>query len=327
MSFCSRAKFLVPIDYFRIALNPLVKPTGVQFDQLERFKISIGWWNRSCWDVNPCENYLRLSYAAESPAESRITILLEKTNVLELDMQYMSRTLNDLRRNCCLNLKSLKLCNSEDLQYVFDMGYVSVFPVLHTLKIDELKELKAVFHGELPVGSFNELRELFLSSLPKLTHLWKIPSQFDQCLRNLRCVKVSRLYALKYLFLLSVASHLKQPEELDIQNCLYLQEIVALKDQTSKQIVASEESENEEEVNKLSHPNLLRLNLERLPGFVGITKTICKINFPGLITLKLECLPKIMSLSPDSLAPESSIAYATKQHLFGIKVFFLFLRL
>ncbi|KAM1458150.1 hypothetical protein ACFX2I_035226 [Malus domestica] len=231
---------------------------GVQFDQLERFKISIGWWNNSCWDVNPCENYLRLSYAAESPAESRITILLEKTNVLELDMKYMSRTLNDLRRSCCLNLKSLKLCQSEDLQHVFDIGYVSVFPVLHTLKINELKELKAVFHGELPMGSFNGLRELSLSTLPKLTHLWKIPSQFG--------------------------------------------------------------SENEEEVNEISHPNLLRLNLERLPGFVGISKTTCQINFPGLITLKLEYLPKIMSLSPDSLAPESSIAYATKQHLFDTKV-------
>ncbi|KAM1137329.1 hypothetical protein ACFX14_035266 [Malus domestica] len=318
--FAPELSSLSQLTTLEIALNPLVKSTGVQFDQLERFKISIGWWNNSCWDVNPCENYLRLSYAAESPAESRITILLEKTNVLELDMKYMSRTLNDLRRSCCLNLKSLKLCQSEDLQHVFDIGYVSVFPVLHTLKINELKELKAVFHGELPMGSFNGLRELSLSSLPKLTHLWKIPSQFGQCLGNLRCVKVSRCYLLKYLFLLSVDSHLKQLEELDIQNCNYLEEIVALKDQTSKQIVASEGSENEEEVNEINHPNLLRLNLERLPGFVGISKTTCQINFPGLITLKLEYLPKIMSLSPDSLAPESSIAYATKQHLFDTKV-------
>ncbi|XP_068319605.1 uncharacterized protein [Pyrus communis] len=281
-------------------------PTGVQFDQLERFKISIGWWNRSCWDVNPCENYLRLSYAAESPAESRITILLEKTNVLELDMQYMSRTLNDLRRNCCLNLKSLKLCNSEDLQYVFDMGYVSVFPVLHTLKIDELKELKAVFHGELPLECLPKIMSLSPDNLaPESSiayatkqHLFGIKvSPFWQ----LRFVMVKECAKLSGIFSFSWMQDLQSLEQIELgvstlsflaRGMVKLKGLSIIECKKMEVVVVKPLADEESEDNSLL-PQLSYLELRALPNLISCSQGKCNLDWPSLEELTVEECPRM----------------------------------
>lgn len=149
---------------------------------------------------------------------------------------------------------------------------------------------------------------LFLSNLPELTHLWTTPTQFE-CLRNLRRVKILKCENLKSLFLLSTANSLGQLEEIDIQSCSNLEELVVF--------------EGWEEAYHIEFPYLIRLNLEGLPSLLGMSKKVVKINFLQLITLKLELLPELISLCPNNLALESSSSTG-KLYLFDSKVLIFF---
>ncbi|KAF3452936.1 hypothetical protein FNV43_RR03369 [Rhamnella rubrinervis] len=304
---------LCHLTTLEITLPPIPKflENRLLFDKLERFNISVGiiygLHNEDSWNANSSENMLRLDpRGSYSDVGSGINVLLKRAETLELSRCDLRDALNVPDGECFINLKSLKLKSCFALEYLIDMTMVaqsSVFPFLHSLEICDSTSLKEICHGQLPMGSFKELRELSLSGLCELTRLWRAPTQFE-CFGNLRRVKMSECNSSNCLFLLSMASDLGQLEELDVQNCSNLGQIVVL-----------EEPGHGGETNEIKFHSLICLNLMQLANLVGFSKNASEINFPKLITLKLERLPQLVTLCQESTSTVDTI-----QYLFNPKV-------
>ncbi|XP_024192398.1 uncharacterized protein LOC112196311 [Rosa chinensis] len=277
--------------------------SSVAFHKLERFKISIES-RKSIYnffmdeerrlDVSPSENYLRLhDLDGNSLVGSTISMLLKKTNTLDLKMKKLKDALNFIDGDCFVNLKSLTLQDCKAMEYLIDMTDIvplprnAVLPVLDTLNIRSADRMKEICHGQLPMGSFEKLIQISLSNLSQLTHVWKIEAQFE-CLENLRRVVVKSCSALKFVFLLSTGNDLKQLEELEIASCPSLEEIFTL----------------EGSGHQIKCLNLIRLSLVDLR--LKASTNACMMNFPQLITLELRRLPELISLFPSHLASKHS---------------------
>nr|XP_011465964.1 PREDICTED: uncharacterized protein LOC101311209 isoform X2 [Fragaria vesca subsp. vesca] len=130
--------------------------TSKLFDNLDRFKISIGWKHYGFFD---------LSVEDLDVAGTEISLLLKKTKSLRLKTKNLKDPLNVLDVNCGATLKSLTLDDCDSLEYLIDTTLEkhtppSVFPVLDDLTINGAKRLKEIFHGDLPPGSLQKLSRL-----------------------------------------------------------------------------------------------------------------------------------------------------------------------
>ncbi|KAK9944575.1 hypothetical protein M0R45_010136 [Rubus argutus] len=281
--------------------------SSVVFHKLERFKISIGFIDeKERLDASPDENYLRLhDLDGNSLVGSTISVLLKNTNTLDMKMKNLEDSLNFLDGDCSVNLKSLTLQDCA-LEYLIDTTDMvprnAAFPVLDSLTIRNATRMTEICHGQLPMGSFKELTQLSVRNLSRLTHLWKVETQFE-CLGNLRRVVVESCLALKSVFLLSTGNDLKELEELEIVSCPSLEDIFAL----------------EGSGHVIKCLNLIRLRLVDLGRF-GISKNVCTMNFPKLITLELRSLPELISLYSNHVASEHSSNPAIQHFLFDPKV-------
>ncbi|EXB66982.1 putative disease resistance protein [Morus notabilis] len=224
------------------------------FDRLERFKICIGHRQRQAkssykqldfepldvdrqqdvdpqLDVDSSHNILRLiDFDGNSLAGSCIVRLLKKTETLELQMNELTtEALNVLDGECFSKLKSLLLIGCNALEYVIDTTSTvqcHTFPVLDSLTIFGAKRMRKLCNGE-SAGLFKELR----------------------------CVKVSSCASLTSLFPFSVARGLPELEELDIERCPMLEEIIEL---------GEGDQHAEKKVPEMTLPNLIHLNLVNL---------------------------------------------------------------
>lgn len=219
---------------------------------------------------------------------SSIIKLLKKTEALELQMNDLADALNILDGECFSNLKCLKLVGCNSLEYVIDMTssvQCHTFPVLDSLIICKLNCMKRICNGMQAVGLFIELRR----------------------------VKVSSCASLNSLFPFSVTRDLHQLEDLDIQDCPELKEIIEL----------GEGDHAETKVPEVKLPNLMHLNVVNLPQLVGISRNVSvNITFPLLLSVTLQNLPRVISLCPQDSAPKSSSSatlsiYLIRRYSFG----------
>lgn len=144
---------------------PVLIPEIIQenitfFNNLERFKISIGS-QYDFWDVNSCENHLRLQHNSDDVWSEICVLLIKKATIVELHQVYNLRNaFNVLDEVCFVNLQSLTIEHCDGLEYLIDTALFlappSAFPMLRLLKIIGTRSLKEVCHGELPKGSFEE---------------------------------------------------------------------------------------------------------------------------------------------------------------------------
>ncbi|KAH7546155.1 hypothetical protein FEM48_Zijuj01G0170500 [Ziziphus jujuba var. spinosa] len=280
------------------------------FEKLDRFYFTQEASEEEYWsDGNYYSgNTLVLNGRNDVVAGNGVNVLLKKARIVYLE----EVRFGDLNEIWFVNVKSLTLCHCYGLKYLSDVTLESAptgaFPMLELLNIDGHDRLKAICHGELPSRSFEELRQLFLTNLPVLTHLWIAPRQ-SEFLRNLRRVIIKSCHSLESLFLFSTINNLGQLEELDIQDCPKIKEVVTF--------------QGLDEACDIKFPFLIRLNLRRLRSLMGISNAVRRINFHVLITLKLEQLPELTSLFPKNMVLESS-SNAAEQYLFDSKVHFLF---
>lgn len=101
--------FLLHLTTLEIVLPPiknLLHTCSLLFRGLVRFQISIGMMDKK-WDVNACENYLRLHNldAEFSLVGSEITGLLKDTFTLEVKMKNLKDPLNILDVEGYVNLE------------------------------------------------------------------------------------------------------------------------------------------------------------------------------------------------------------------------------
>nr|XP_011463399.1 PREDICTED: disease resistance protein At4g27190-like isoform X2 [Fragaria vesca subsp. vesca] len=248
-----------------VVLPPLeILRTSKLFHNLDRFKISIGWRGDAfLFDLDS----IHLSVQDLDLAGTGISLLLKKTQKLELKMKKLTDPLNVLNVNCYASLKSLTLEDCDSLEYLIDTTLEkhtprSVFPVLDYLTITGAKRLKEIFHGELPPGSLQKLKGLWLNHLPELTTIWTIESQ-SRWMGDLLAVL----------------------ESIKIKDCQSVEAIFGLEG-------------SEHHVKEINFLSLTELELVRLPCFTRISKSTCK----GL-NRQLE----VSSVYPDSLTDEQSL--------------------
>ena len=72
------------------------------------------------------------------------------------------------------------------------------FPNLEELILDDLPKLREIWHHQLPLGSFNNLKILEVQNCPGLFNL--IPSHLIQRLDNLKELEVNNCEVLKHVF-------------------------------------------------------------------------------------------------------------------------------
>ncbi|GJV22826.1 ribonuclease H-like domain-containing protein [Tanacetum coccineum] len=163
--------------------------------------------------------------------------------------------------------------NNEGVEYLSDRSYSSdasgVFSSLEKLRMEKMWHLKGILrHGDrwLPVGSFSRLRNIHLSVLPEMAHL----------------------------FTLSVAMNLVHLESLHIEYCTIMQQVI---DNPSPSEPITTE-------NKLTFPKLTKLVLNDIISLVCFTQGInlqvefplLKVMLPILETLEVSELDSVEEL-------------------------------
>ncbi|XP_057486919.1 disease resistance protein At4g27190-like isoform X2 [Actinidia eriantha] len=175
----------------------------------------------------------------------------------------------------------------------FDLEEVC-FRNLIKLSIDYCKDLECLVntadHGQLTRKVFTALEDLKLWTLPKLTHLWKGPTQLVW-LCNLRSVHVGNCKNLEFVFSIYIARNLVQLEQLDIRFSDKMEVIV------SSEGAGEHEIEATTAANKIEFPKLTQLHLTFLPSLTTICRAVdIAIVLPRLNELELLNIPKLNCL-------------------------------
>ncbi|PSS33501.1 Disease resistance protein [Actinidia chinensis var. chinensis] len=175
----------------------------------------------------------------------------------------------------------------------FDLEEV-YFGNLIKLSIDDCKDLECLVnttnHGQLSIKAFTALEDLNLSVLPKLTHLWKGPTQLVW-LCNLRSVRVYWCNNLESVFSIYIARNLVQLEKLDIQFSEKMEVIV------SSEGAGEHEIEATTAANKIEFPKLTQLRLHSLQSLATICRAVdIAIVLPRLKMLSLGNMPMLNCL-------------------------------
>ncbi|XVF79322.1 hypothetical protein PTKIN_Ptkin14bG0212100 [Pterospermum kingtungense] len=134
-----------------------------------------------------------------------------------------------------LNVEFLQVSNvmDKDIKYLTDTtpGNVPVAMILQNLKgvrIEKSEHLQVIFQVkkvENHALQLSKLKFLYLVDLPNLEYVWKVPTQHIS-LGSLEVVRLIRCGKLKSVFSFSIAQCLVRLEELEIEGCDELEQIV-----------------------------------------------------------------------------------------------------
>ncbi|KAJ9682197.1 hypothetical protein PVL29_018192 [Vitis rotundifolia] len=268
-------------------------PRDFLFENLTRYGIFIGSWRglrtKRALKLGKVNRSLHLG--------DEMSKLLERSE--ELEFEELSGTkyvLHPSDRESFLELKHLLVGNSPEIQYIIDSKNQQflqhgAFPLLESLILRTLENLEEVWHGPIPMESFGNLKTLNVDSCPKL----------------------------KFLLLLSTARGLSQLEEMTIEDCDAMQQIIAYE----------KESEIKEDghvgTNLQLFPKLRSLKLIYLPQLINFSSELQttsspslstnarsedsffshKVSFPKLEDLTLRHLPKLKDIWHHQLPFES----------------------
>ncbi|XP_028058089.1 disease resistance protein SUMM2-like isoform X3 [Camellia sinensis] len=219
-------------------------PRGLVIERLKKFNIRVGIpirypshirsYMRKNFRFSSLSNQLQLGVENMSDiVETRLNFLLKSTEILTLNssvkgLKILCDLVGEDGFECLTNLSLAELCDLEYLINTADGVPQSVFPVLEGLYLFNLDNFKGITSHEwrLPNKAFSALKVLRMESLPELTNLWKGPTQLVW-LGNLTSVKVRGCHKLESMFSLSIARDLVQLQDLQIDDCHVMEEIVS----------------------------------------------------------------------------------------------------
>ncbi|QCD89321.1 disease resistance protein RPS2 [Vigna unguiculata] len=230
-------------------------------------------------------------------------------------------------------LNKLEILGSEELECLIDTTnnsseVMNVFSQLHTLKMDDMENLKVIWHCVVPAnGPFEKLEKLYLSDCPQLTSLFtyvvaqrlvqlkilkikrcnelkhiltdgekmeKSQDEFStwhpvRIFPNLEEVKIKSCKELKYIFSGNIVGGLGQLKVLEIEECDMLDQIIG-------DIVPLAEQDRKEEVDEIieegKHPHSHSTSIP--------TTTVLKHN-PASTTKSLTSLEELFIEDCDGL--------------------------
>ena len=213
------------------------KPMNWRYDHLSTF-----------WDTTQYifKNSLVLGrFAASEIANSRMLCqLLQKSEIIILkEIKDFKNILYELDKEGFPCLLVLSISDSEGVEYVIDVTSHQTsrvaFPILQSLELMELHNLKEIYHGQFPEKSFSGAH-----------------SQLA-CFRNLRSLRLLECNHLKNVFSLSIARGLVQLQQLQVVSCDDMKEIFC------------KEGEDGKALDRIMFPELRYINLSYVPRLIG----------------------------------------------------------
>lgn len=225
--------------------NAKMLPKDIQFENLTRYAILVGY----LWGLTT-DRTLRLRDMDRSlHLWDGISKLAERSQELEIrDLSGTNYVLLYPSSNPkgFLELKHLQVNYSDNVHYIIDSillksdqqkfrEHGAAFPLLESLKLWDMNRLEEVWHGPVPIGSFGNLKTLEVATCPELRHL----------------------------FLLSTAKDLSRLENMTVEDCKGMQQII-------KEDHGYDGSEMTS-TNLELFPNLRNLKLKKLPQLVNFS--------------------------------------------------------
>ncbi|KAF8026788.1 hypothetical protein BT93_F3308 [Corymbia citriodora subsp. variegata] len=244
----------------------------------------------------------------------QIVTTVETEDGDEIDEDPKVRSYN-LRRLTLRNLPKMTSFskNADHSIDLFDAQQLMKLQCLEAITIERCQLIQEVFdlegltaNGEVEI--LPRLRELNLSDLPKLGHIWNKNPQRASYFRNLRTLKVQNCDNLRFLFSSSMAKALGQIKEIEIESCELMEGIID---------VQEEELEEAKSTDNLKFPMLTSLSLVKLPNLRTFTYGKYCIYCPSLTKLTIsECL-KMMTFSSFEERQQSMAADTGLRQAFG----------
>ena len=170
---------------------------------------------------------------------------------------------------CLKNLESIVLVDLPSPEIIF-----------------QLEELNVEESHMAPI--LDQLRELNLSGLSKLMHIWKKGPKRIMGFGNLRLLAVWGCNSLTYLFSPSIAKLLVMLEEIDVRRCEKIEEILA----------RAGEEENEKDVLFFKVNSIVLYNLPNLKCFCSETNAL---EWPLLEEIRVFGCPNLSTFIPSNL--------------------------
>lgn len=174
--------------------------------------------------------------------------------------------------------------------------------------LEEIFDLEGMDFEEQGSGAVTQLRELYLSRLPKLKSIWnKDPHKMFSSSPNLLKLRIFACQSLKSLFPASIARSLLQLEKLYIKNC-GVEEIVAKEGRAEATV-------------GFVFPSLISLTLCELPHLRTFYHGMYTLEWPVLKKLKAYGCDKVSIFVPEHISFEEIKGIPAKQpHFFDDQV-------
>ncbi|KAJ1380802.1 P-loop containing nucleoside triphosphate hydrolase [Sesbania bispinosa] len=193
-----------------------------------------------------------------------------------------------------LSVSSLISSADELTGSLFKSNWMQLFPKLEKFLLDACSSLDMVFDmQELQLNSqsaallFAQLKEIEISWLGKLRHIWGNVPSYIQGFQNLKSIKVKKCDSLRYVLTLSMARALTHLQKMVIHSCQSLEKIV------DKEANLDGDASGEKNVETLVFGQLESLTLKDLPCLVSVCPDSYEIEWPSLRSLCIDGCPQL----------------------------------
>jgi len=173
---------------------------------------------------------------------------------------------------------------------LFSSDWMQHFPKLETILLENCSSINVVFDTQryLDGQVFQQLKELEISHLNQLTHVW---SNAMHGFQNLESLTISSCDSLRHVFTPPVIRAIINIGKLEIQSCKLMEYLV-----TDEEGGDEGSHINKEEVKVISFEKLDSLTLSRLPSITCFSASSYEIEFPSLRKLVIDDCPKLDTL-------------------------------
>ncbi|RWR74725.1 putative disease resistance protein [Cinnamomum micranthum f. kanehirae] len=251
-----------------------VKATSSWF---RRFRFRVGHEEKAhaCYDLIGQEWERRLVYKGGLGMSHAAAIMetLAHSSYFFLQDHGTARKLSELGLANMNELKECRVESCEKMETLFDGDELqeacALLPILETLQIRLLPELKSLCDGPLLPGSLSKLRVITLY----------------------RCKN------LKKVFQLGIIRRLCSLESLYVTRCEKMEEIIEVEEEEEMSVASHAYSVVSCNNDRVILPNIKRIELWSLPELVSICRGSSNFEWPSLQNIKISRCPKLKSLS------------------------------
>ncbi|KAK2353849.1 hypothetical protein QL285_091433 [Trifolium repens] len=214
---------------------------------------------------------------------------------------------HSLQTNLFYSLKTLTLDNCGVKQYAIPSNILPCLKNLKDLQVRNCDKVKIIFcmNGTGITETAAHLKSLTLERLSELTLVWEENCQGILRFQNLQQVSVCDCNSMQTLFPAALAKNLKKLEQLQIESCNELREIVG-----KEEVAAIDVTK------KIVFPRLTSLHLDCLPNLTSLYPEIISMEFPKLKNLCVIRCPKLELFQGAYHNGEGESTSMERQHLF-----------